>query len=83
MFYAYANALKHNAFFGTYMKQVVRQWEQGSKEHVALLVKARKTELEAQARIAAGEEAHVELSAREMGADALVVQSDSAPLQWL
>ena len=55
----------------------------GSKEHVALLVKARKTELEAQARIAAGEEQHVELSQREMAVDTLGVQPEPSSLNWV
>jgi hypothetical protein len=58
---------KHSALDEEEKEWVLRQWQLGSKEHVALLAQARKTEREAQARVADGEEQHVELSQREMG----------------
>jgi len=61
-----------------------------TQEHMALVVQARKTELASQARVATGEELHVELSQREMAGVGLVTvdtldeqHASSTTIDWV
>lgn len=74
----------HGALTDEQREWVEREWEVNSKERKEALARAMRTEQEAQARVAAGEEVHTELSRREMGGDEELFQGpwDEAD-EWL